>query len=242
MPAAPFVATSTAIFVDGYSLAADSYAADCKASSAPQDKTNFASAGNVELLGGLVAGSFDLSGFMDPSLNVTALNAKFANAVTLVTVAPAGTSNDTAFMLRSLESEIKGPGLQIGNMAKHDAHFASANLEGPLLGKLIVPSTLVSTTGTGTVQNNGAAITGQSVYGFLHVVGRTGTAAIAATLKSAALVGFGSPTTRLTFATLSAIGADYQTVAGPITDAFWRVDYTITGAGTITFAVGMAIQ
>lgn len=94
------------------------------------------------------------------------------------------------------------------------------------------PGTARTATGTGSIVQVGAVPAGKSMYVALHVVSATGTTpSITVTVQSAALVGFGSPTTRLTFAAATAPGGQILRVAGPITDAFWRVSYTISGSG-----------
>ena len=40
---------------------------------------------------------------------------------------------------------------------------------------------------------------------------------------------FTSPTDRITFTGITAIGADFQSVAGAITDTHWRLNYTVSG-------------
>ena len=55
------------------------------------------------------------------------------------------------------------------------------------------------------------------------------TPTITVIVQSAALVGFGSPTTRLSFTLANGVTSEMLSVAGPITDAFWRVSYTVTG-------------
>ncbi len=60
------------------------------------------------------------------------------------------------------------------------------------------------------------------------------------TIESAALVGFGSPTTRMTFSQMTARGAQFASVAGAITDPYWRVKWTL-GGSTPGFALVVAI-
>lgn len=103
-----------------------------------------------------------------------------------------------------------------------------------------------TTTSTGPVINAGAVAAGQTLYAALHVltVQGTGTPTLTPKLRSAALVGFGSPSDRITFAGQTAIGAAWgAAVAGPITDAFWRVDFTISGTNpSFTWVLVFAIQ
>lgn len=100
---------------------------------------------------------------------------------------------------------------------------------------LLTPSTARTATGTGSIVQIGAVPAGRAMRAALHVVSIAGTTpTFAAILQSAATVGFASPTTRATFTTVSSAAgtrsAEWQTTAiGPITDAFWRISYTITG-------------
>jgi hypothetical protein len=97
-------------------------------------------------------------------------------------------------------------------------------------------------TGTGAIVNAGAVPAGRNVYAALHVLSVAGTATptFTATLQSAALVGFGSPTTRATFTAATARGFELKIVPGAITDAFWRISYTISGT-TPSFLVASTI-
>jgi hypothetical protein len=48
-------------------------------------------------------------------------------------------------------------------------------------------------------------------------------------VQSAASVGFASPTTRLTFNADPASAVRFPAIVGPITDTYWRLNYTISG-------------
>jgi hypothetical protein len=95
-------------------------------------------------------------------------------------------------------------------------------------------------TGTGVVRNLGATTAAQKLYIGVHVISATGNLTVL--VKSAALVGFGSPTTRYTSSTFTAIGSDWASVVGPITDQFYRCDWTISGGSpSFQFAVVVGI-
>jgi hypothetical protein len=125
---------------------------------------------------------------------------------------------------------------------------AAASSTGPFArgAVLLNPGTARTATGTGGVVNIGAVPAGRAMRASLHVVSVAGTTpTFAAVLQSAALVGFGSPTTRATFATVNGPAgnrtAEYvASAAGPITDAFWRISYTITGTGPSFLALSVA--
>lgn len=246
MTATPYVALSAAIYVNAYDLTSDSYMMVANVDASEADATNFGSGGKQQFAAsGIVKAHADLSGFFDGTLNNPALWAYLNTAQNLVTLAPFGTRNDRAFMMRSVESKFSGPDLKIGDTAKLNGHVASDNVEGGLMGYLIEPSTTKTTTGVGTEQQDGAVLTGQFVHGFLHVFAESGTAAptLAVTVKSAAATGMAGATTRLTFATQTGLGQDYQFLAGPITDTWWRVEWAITGTTpSFGFAVALAIQ
>ena len=54
--------------------------------------------------------------------------------------------------------------------------------------------------------------------------------------------GFSSATNRITsFTAATARGYQWGSVAGAVTDDYWRCVYTITGTGTITFGVSAGI-
>ena len=85
-------------------------------------------------------------------------------------------------------------------------------------------------TGVGAVLQLPAVLAGQYLVGTIHVMGATGTTpSITGTIKSAATLGFSSPTTRLTFNPQTTIGGQVFRIAGPITDTYYRFDYTISG-------------
>lgn len=86
-------------------------------------------------------------------------------------------------------------------------------------------------TGTGTPYLVGAPLEGQAIYATLHVLSVAGTAAptITVAVESDDAVGFASPATRATFNPATAKGGQAVKIAGPITDSYWRVKWTISG-------------
>ena len=78
--------------------------------------------------------------------------------------------------------------------------------------------------------------------GELAMSSLSGQASMTLKIQSDDNSGMSSPTDRITSFT-AATGTGYQwgSVAGAITDDYWRCVYTITGTGTITFAVAAGI-
>lgn len=240
-----FVATNAVIFFGSYDLTSDTNEVTSAAQVAEVDVTSFGSGGAQDLKGGIRSSSIDLKTFLDTALtgSETAAFAQLATQNNLVSVCPTGAANDRAMFARALESKAH-PGLKVGDAMRLDVHCAVSSAEQFLEGWLLQPKTTQTTTGTGTPQAEIAVSSTQKVYGGLHVFSASGTTpTLAVTVESAALIGFGSPTTRLTFATQTTAGSDFQSTAGAITDANWRVKWTVGGTTpSFTFAVVIAIQ
>lgn len=130
---------------------------------------------------------------------------------------------------KALRTKIK-LGDAVGEVAPWEAEAKST---WPLVRGLCAhPSGVPRTaTGTGSIIQLGAVPVGKNVYANLHVLSVAGTATptITVKLQSAALVGFGSPTDRGSFAAATAIGGQALRVPGSITDQFWRLSWTISG-------------
>jgi hypothetical protein len=86
-----------------------------------------------------------------------------------------------------------------------------------------------SATGTGTSYQLGAVAANQRVIAALHVPVYTGAGSLIMKLCSDNATGFPSTTIQMTFATLTAKGAEWKELAGPIADDWWRAEWTFTG-------------
>jgi hypothetical protein len=119
--------------------------------------------------------------------------------------------------------------------------ISGSSSTGPVVrGTLLHPSNVSRTsTSTGTGRQLGAVVAGKSMYAALHVISASGTnPTLAVILQSDDNAGFTTATSRITFstATASANRAQLSSVAGAITDDYWRISYTIGGTSTPTFA------
>lgn len=90
--------------------------------------------------------------------------------------------------------------------------------------------------GTKTVTGQGAGIqlgalsASQKLWAGLHVVGISGAGAtVTVTIESAPTNSFAAPTTRITFTAKTAVGGQLLSVAGAITDTYWRAKWTLAG-------------
>jgi len=113
--------------------------------------------------------------------------------------------------------------------------------QAPSRGQLLYKQAAVAATENGTKYQVGAAAAGQTTVGILRLLsapGGSGNNNCVVTIESDANSSAGGETTRLTFTTLtqaSAIQFELKELAGAVTDTWWRVVVTITGAGSRTF-------
>lgn len=207
-----------------------------------KDVTNFGSvdANGVlwkEMLAGLFSGSLTASGFWEAGggtfvdddmwLNFGGVGPWSAVPNTIV-------EGQLAYLVNAVRTSY-GLGDEVGEVIpfSSEAQCTGAFSRGAVL---LSPSTPRTATGAGTVVQLGAVPAGKAMRAGLHVVSIAGTTpTLVATLQSATTLGFGSPTTRATFTTVNAAagGRTAEFIAsttGPITDQYWRIAYTITGA------------
>lgn len=102
-----------------------------------------------------------------------------------------------------------------------------------------------TTSASGTARQLGAVSATQKLYAALHVIAASGsTPTLDVLVQSDDAMGFGTPTTQITFAQKAAIGVEWATpVAGAILDDWWRIDWTIAGGSpSFEFVVIVGIQ
>lgn len=95
-----------------------------------------------------------------------------------------------------------------------------------------------TTTASGTGADEGVIAATKTIYAVQHVLSVSGTNPTLDTIIQSDTTGFGSPTTRLTFAQTGVVGAELVSAAGPGgSDDFWRANWTIGGTDTPTFDI-----
>lgn len=129
----------------------------------------------------------------------------------------------------------------VGEVAGKDLSWAG-NMPA-VRGQIAALKAARTTTGTGSVLTMTGPTASQNVYVALHCFAASGTTpSLTVSVKSATLVGFGSPTTRGTFTALTTTGSQLLVIPGAITDGFWRIDWTITGTTpSFTFAATIGV-
>lgn len=126
--------------------------------------------------------------------------------------------------------------------ASHGEVFAfsiNVNGSGAFVRGLVMKNAAQVGTGNSTITQVGAATNVQTITSVVHVSAVSGTnPTLDVVVKSDATNNFsGSETTRLTHPQVAIRGANRQTLAGAVTDTWWRQEFTITGSSTPTFTI-----
>jgi hypothetical protein len=189
-------------------------------------ETNEAGLFSPSMNGVLVYGS-------DGSTNAN-LYTKFAVADVPITLSPdGGDAGEVAYFMQALQATHTPLDQTVGDL--WTAAFSAVGSGGIRMtrGVIFVASGARAASFNSSIIQLGAAGATQRVCAALHVFSASGsTPTLDVAVKSAALIGFGSPTSRLTFtqATTSATSEFKASTVGAITDQFYRVDVTIGGS------------
>ena len=140
-------------------------------------------------------------------------------------------AGSAANFTRGLLMHWKSPAGNVGDLAAYEMALGVDNA--PVDGYVAAP---LATRGalTGTAVQLGALTGTQRLWAALYVLGGTFTSL--SVLVQSDTVGFPSPVTAITFATVSAAGGQFLSLAAPLTDDYYRVSATI-GSGTANYAV-----
>ena len=103
---------------------------------------------------------------------------------------------------------------------------------------VVIPATYTSSSESATNASIGAVSASQSIYSTLHVTAASGTLNV---IVESAPSNWSSESTRITHTAFTSIGAEQKSAAGAITDAYWRVKYTVSGGGSFDFIVSLAV-
>ena len=195
------------------------------------------------LLPGFKTGSVSLE-FMqdmtDGSVDDT-LWTNFGAAKVVRSIVTASADGSAAYLMRGITLAYTPLSGAVGEVASGSVR--STVSQGPLArGVLLHPSNVSRTSSsTGTGRQIGAVASGRTMYAALHVLSVSGTSpTLDVIVQSDDNAGFTSPTSRITFSQASTVSAQWGSVAGAITDDYWRITYTIGGTGTPTFAFAVA--
>lgn len=237
------VFTDAKVYVGGYNLSGYANETHITQTPAVLDATTF---GNATKIG--VAGvkdfKADVGGFMDFAFPIgaapldqnnsfnSALYSMIGGAINVASIAPLGNSEgDLAFTLQHVASKFDPMGGAHGALMPFKLEMMAAGVK-VIRGSVMGVGNKTVTGGTASPLNIvGGVLSGQSLYLGFHVVGASGTTpTLNVIVRSAAASNMTSPTTRLTVPQYTtSVGASWLSVAGPITDQWYDVRWTITG-------------
>lgn len=226
--------------MDGHEITTDLHAVEAALQIEDRDGTTFGTSGVRDMLAGLKRHSFSYSGRWQagtaPLLIDDVLFARFNTTNIVVSYGPTtGAEGATAFTTRLLGgSYVPFDSGAVGEV--HNFSFLGQSKGDPLVKGTNIHAGAETATGNGTGYTIGAASATQTLYGGLHLHSVTGAGTFDCLVQSDTS-GFPSPTTKLTFTQLTAIGSNWQSLAGANTDPDYRVSFTISGFTSLTFDV-----
>lgn len=243
------VLLDTRVFVSGADLSGSGNKIEIGEEAEAKPTTNWRSGGAVENLAGLSKVEISAAGQWEAGTAGSVDDSFWANRRVLEpwSVGPTDASDtdygSLMYLTKALRTKLTHWG-DLGDVAGWDA---SAKGTWPLVrGQSAHPSgTPRTATGSGTALQIGAVADGQYMYANLHVlsVAGTGTPSITVGVDSDDAVGFPSSTARGSFAAKTAVDGEAIRIAGPITDDWWRLSWTITGSSpSFLFLVTMGIE
>ena len=208
------------------------------------DSTGLCSTGWTALEAGLATAMFDITGMADmAALGFDATTwSQFATKDVVHSMSIGSADGSPTYFMRGMSTSYTPIDGQVGDLA--GMRLAGRTSTGKMVRGVRAHPTSVarSATGNGAGYQLGALSAAQSMFAALNVLDRTGTASMTLKVQSDDNSGFTTPTDRISSFTAAA-ARDYQwgSVAGAVTDTYWRVVYTITGSGTITFGASLGI-
>jgi len=238
---ATFVQTDVGLYWGGYSLASSFNAIAMNLGNSPQDDTVYGDA-FVSNASGLSSVQLEAEGFWDSTTDsVLQSSLAMSAADTVLSVTPTGSAAGSPSIFSKVTTSNYSP-ISTGTVGSMLGFSLSAEGVGEksVTGEiLVVPATYTSSSESATNASIGAVSATQSVYSALHVTAASGTLDVI--VESSPNSGWGSETTRITHTQVSAIGSELKSTAGAITNAYWRVKWTISGGGSFNFICSLGI-
>lgn len=221
------VLSDALIVFDGYAIRDSVNAVSIDYGAEELDGTTLADDTRI-MVGGLLTAAMGADGFFQAPDPDAALFGQMGVAGKVITIAPKTTEGSIGFSLNAIIGSYN-PGASVGELL---AYSIQAGARDRLVrGTLLANKAGITVTGSGTAFQVGAASGSQTLFAALHVTKAGGaTPTLNLSIESDNASNMPSPTTRITFAQATAKGSQFKKLAGPVTDNWWRVNYTIGGA------------
>lgn len=190
--------------------------------------------------GGLKDVALGAAGYFEAAEPDASLFAAAGASDKVITLCGTQAIGDIAYFFKALLGEYQPFGGDVGDLAGFNL---SAGCSGDKLvrGTLMELNTLAASA-NGTGRQLGAVAATQRIYAALHVLSASGGDTLDVKIQSDDNAGFVSATDRITFAQAAGVGAQFSSLAGAITDDYWRAVITIAGADpSFRFALALGI-
>lgn len=215
------------IAFDGYAFRDTANACAVDYGSEPLDGTTFADDTRI-MEPGLLTASMGAEGFFRAANPDKGLFDHMGASGKVITIAPTETEGDIAYSLNAVLGSYSPSG-SVGDLLSFSMQAGAQDRL--VRGTIIANKETISATGDGSSFQVGAATSSQTIYAALHVVNAGGTSpTLDLTIESDDSSGFTSGTTRITFDQATAIGSQFKTLSGAVTDDWWRASYTVGGS------------
>lgn len=214
------------ILLSGYDISGDSNKVALSSKADVKDRTTFNNTARRRVCG-LLDTSISAEGFFDPAKDAGLFDF-IASGEKIIAVSPAaGIAGDLVYFAKCQTAEYTPMEGAIGELA---AFRLSGQGSGPLIRGKVLERGAKTATAPGTAANIGAVLATQKVYACSHVLAVSGTnPTLDLKIQSDDALSMSSPIDRITFDQMTTVGAQWKELAGPITDTWWRVNYTLGG-------------
>jgi hypothetical protein len=237
--------TNCKIYVAGFDLSGDLNAVALDYGADMLDGTTFGQTTRINV-GGLKTtvakceGLYDVDGTDEPD---DVIYSRIGTANVPVSICPTtGAVGEVAYLFRSVHTEYSVGGA-IGDLLPFSVGAEGSDGAPPIRGYVMQASGSVTADANGTAVQLGAVSATQRLYGSLHVLSASAGDTLDITVESDTASNFPSATTVLTFGQLTTAGeSDWQSVAGAITDTWYRIAINVGGVGPdFSFVVTLGI-
>lgn len=190
---------------------------------------------------GLFNPAIQIEGIYDAATYDEALYSTMGGSDVLISILRSGTSGALAYFLNAMHASYEPVKGAVGELAGFSAGGVAQG--DPLIrGQVLSNNTNLTTTSNGSTLQLPTVGAAERLYAGLHVlaIDDNGGDTLDVTIESDSANNFPTPITRITFDQMTDIGSQFKSVAGAITDTYYRPVYTITGS-TPAFAAVVVI-
>ena len=184
--------------------------------------------------------SGNISGFFEGDTEDAEFFANIGLSGVFVALAQAAALGSRAYFFKATFTS-KENAASHGELVKFSSDFSGA---GSLLAGPLMENGIFTATGPGTGRQLSTLSASQTLFAQVHALAVSGASPSLSAKIESDVTGFGTPTDRITFDAITAVGAQQKSLVGPITpDDFFRFNVTaISASGSFTLLVVLAIK